>query len=109
MGQTRLHFHATNQAQTNKTLRPICTYVRIDGIRSTILSARTSMLRNYLIIKSSDSPLSKGAYLKKMDIQLFHCCYIVIVVLFCFLSSGGRAKIKLKLPHFHVSDTCVSI
>ena len=24
-------------------------------------------------------------------------------------SSGGWVKIKLKLPHFHVSDTCVSI
>ena len=30
-------------------------------------------------------------------------------VFFCFLfflSSGGWVKIKLKLPHFHVSDTC---
>ena len=26
-----------------------------------------------------------------------------------FLSSGGWIKIKLKLPHFHVSDTSVSI
>ena len=26
-----------------------------------------------------------------------------------FKSSGGCVKIKLKLPHFHVSDTCVSI
>ena len=25
---------------------------------------------------------------------------------FCFLSSGGWVIIKLKLPHFHVSDTC---
>ena len=26
---------------------------------------------------------------------------------FCFFkSSGGWVKIKLKLPHFHVSDTC---
>ena len=28
---------------------------------------------------------------------------------FFLISSGGRVKIKLKLPHFHVSDTCVSI
>ena len=25
---------------------------------------------------------------------------------FSFSSSGGWVKIKLKLPHFHVSDTC---
>ena len=25
---------------------------------------------------------------------------------FFFLSSGGWVKIKIKLPHFHVSDTC---
>ena len=24
------------------------------------------------------------------------------------VSSGGWVKIKLELPHFHVSDTCVS-
>ena len=28
---------------------------------------------------------------------------------FFFKSSGGWVKIKLKLPHFHASDTCVSI
>ena len=27
-------------------------------------------------------------------------------VLFFLISSGGWVKIKLKLPHFHVSDTC---
>ena len=26
--------------------------------------------------------------------------------LFFILSSGGWVKLKLKLPHFHVSDTC---
>ena len=32
------------------------------------------------------------------------------VFCFCFFqSSGGWVKIKLKLSHFHVSDTCVSI
>ena len=25
---------------------------------------------------------------------------------FLFISSGGWVKIKLKLPHFHVSNTC---
>ena len=32
----------------------------------------------------------------------------VRVEFFCFFfkSSGGWVKIKLKLPHFHVSDTC---
>ena len=38
---------------------------------------------------------------------------VMLMVLFCFVlffkSSGGWVKIKLKFPHFHVSDTCVSI
>ena len=28
---------------------------------------------------------------------------------FSFFSSGGWVEIKLELPHFYVSDTCVSI
>ena len=31
------------------------------------------------------------------------------VLFFFFKSSGGWVKIKLKLPQFHVSDTCVPI
>ena len=36
-------------------------------------------------------------------------CFLVDVVVLCFVifsSSGGWVKIKLKLLHFHVSDTC---
>ena len=36
-------------------------------------------------------------------IYLFICCSYFYLY---FLSSGGWVKIKLKLPHFHVSDTC---
>ena len=32
--------------------------------------------------------------------KLYHLTF------FFFNSSGGWVKIKLKLPHFHVSDTC---
>ena len=33
----------------------------------------------------------------------------MILFLFSFLSSSAWVKIKLKLPHFHVSDTCVEL
>ena len=29
-------------------------------------------------------------------------------IFFFFKSSGGWVKIKLKLPHFNVSDTCLA-
>ena len=31
---------------------------------------------------------------------------VFLFLFFVFKSSGGWVKIKLKLPHFHVSDTC---
>ena len=37
------------------------------------------------------------------------CTYVCAFFFFFCQSSGGGVKIKLKLPHFHVSGTCVSI
>ena len=36
-----------------------------------------------------------------------HVWSLFCFALFCFWSSGGWVKIRLKLPHFHASDTCV--
>ena len=43
-----------------------------------------------------------------LDIVLCHPVFFLLWVSCCLLSfsSGGWVKIKLKLPHFHVSDTC---
>ena len=39
-------------------------------------------------------------------IRFFDCTVVGLPPFFFFFSSGGWLKIKLKLPHFHVSVTC---
>ena len=43
-----------------------------------------------------------GCHQRNWDFALLLCIFYFLF----FLSSGGWVKISLKLPHFHVSDTC---
>ena len=49
-------------------------------------------------------------FVLKLDRKFQGAVFILLLEVFYFiLTSGGWVKIKLKLPHFHVSDTCVPI
>ena len=53
------------------------------------------------VVRPRSSLLASPTYIDRPDFSR---------VLFSFsvsLSSGGWVKIKLKLPHFHVSDPCI--
>ena len=89
-----------NREQRVDCNRPDC------GQNGTQTRENTHMHKN--TVRSS---LPQRAYLEMR--VLFHLgCHNLqsfCFILFYFLSSGGWVKIELKLPPFHVSDTCVSI
>ena len=84
------------------------TLTNVRAMRSAINDGPSSMVdvREW----NPTSPGSRGSSTRATLTPTFHI-EISYFLFFLFLSSGGWVKIKLKLPHFHLSDTrtCVSI
>ena len=69
-------------------------YTAVPGINNVSIATKKRMRLVLLVVAVS----TRNEY-------LYYSSFLFVF----FISSGGWVKIKLKLPHLHVSDTCVSI
>ena len=121
--QSRLSTIFSKLGQVGNITVNVCMTISIDHNNNTgtLLEVHSALTIHHLPATSHDTimhhritlPLTGGiipliycfsAYSSRLHIPVKTVFFFFFF--FFFQSSGGWVKIKLKLPHFHVSDTC---